>query len=300
MRVGQRRRPPSSRLQRYALGGSTAGNCAFGRSAFGERPVRGARPQGEGGRTCAFGTAAFGSSAFGATALVVTNRACGANLSKTGSPTALGILAGSSAAVAEADAMQPNSRESPGNSMATEILDLEDDGEEESGSDEEEEQSVKGTPTAALCEQVVPLLRYLDRKVTKYADPRQPGSYVELVRRRTRTKVRTSKLLARLDEDIKDLRLKNEALRGHIALSRKLQKVVDQTRDEKFEEEKKEFAKEKAKLADELDSEQTQNQILLEELRAEAELQLVVVEDDRRQEADRTKGGVGEAKEPLS
>ncbi|OAE32150.1 hypothetical protein AXG93_2912s1400 [Marchantia polymorpha subsp. ruderalis] len=150
-------------------------------------------------------------------------------------------------------------------------------------------------------------------KVTKYADPRQPGSYVELVRRRTRTKVRTSKLLARLDGDIQDLRLKNEALRGHIALSRKLQKAVDQTRDEKFEEAKKEFAKEKAKLADELDSEQTQNQILLEQCqlarqvdeelirklqsefgelsaqRADAELHLVVVEDDRRREADRTK-----------
>ncbi|OAE22935.1 hypothetical protein AXG93_4526s1000 [Marchantia polymorpha subsp. ruderalis] len=103
--------------------------------------------------------------------------------------------------------------------------------------------------------QVVPLLRYLDRKVTKYADLRQPKSYVELVRMRTCTKVRTSKLLARLDEYIKDLRLKNEALRGHIALSRKLQKVVDQTRDEKFEAAKKEFAKEQAELADDLDSE---------------------------------------------
>ncbi|OAE32093.1 hypothetical protein AXG93_2573s1020 [Marchantia polymorpha subsp. ruderalis] len=70
-----------------------------------------------------------------------------------------------------------------------------------------------------------------------------------------------------------------------------------------------EFAKEKAKLTEALDSEQAQNQILSEELvrqtrshegrdgeashplsqRAEAELQLVVVEDDRRREADRTK-----------
>ncbi|OAE18956.1 hypothetical protein AXG93_2732s1000 [Marchantia polymorpha subsp. ruderalis] len=124
------------------------------------------------------------------------------------------MLAGCNAAAAaeEADATQPNSRKSLGNSVATEILDSEDD-EEESGSDEEEEQAMKGTPTTALCEQVVPLLRYLDRKVTKYADPRQPGSYVEL--------------------------------------------VVNQTRDEKFEEAKKEFAKEQAKLADELDFEQT-------------------------------------------
>ncbi|OAE23286.1 hypothetical protein AXG93_745s1080 [Marchantia polymorpha subsp. ruderalis] len=74
---------------------------------------------------------------------------------------------------------------------------------------------------------------------------------------RTRTKVRTSKLLASLDEYIKDLRLKNKALRGHITLSRKLQKAINKTRDDKFEEAKKEFAKEQAKPADELDSEQT-------------------------------------------
>ncbi|OAE18826.1 hypothetical protein AXG93_313s1250 [Marchantia polymorpha subsp. ruderalis] len=120
-----------------------------------------------------------------------------------------------------------------------------------------------------------------------------------------------------------DLREKNECLLGHITLTRKMHKVVDKLKDEKLEEATKEFAKEKAKLVDELDSEQTQNQILSEELvrqtrlleqcqlarqadeelirklqsecgelraqRAEAELQLVVVEDDRRREADRTK-----------
>ncbi|OAE27809.1 hypothetical protein AXG93_2954s1030 [Marchantia polymorpha subsp. ruderalis] len=135
--------------------------------------------------------------------------------------------------------------------------------------------------------------------------------------------VRTSSLLASLDEDIKDLRLKNEALRGHLAIVRKLQKVVNKTRDEKFEDAKKKFAKQQAKLGDELDSEQTRNRILSEEFvrqtrlleqcqlarqadedlirqlqsqcgelraqRAEAEMQLVVVEDDRRREADRTR-----------
>ncbi|OAE33566.1 hypothetical protein AXG93_2139s1190 [Marchantia polymorpha subsp. ruderalis] len=163
----------------------------------------------------------------------------------SGSPTALDILARSSAAAAaaEAEATQPNSWESPGNSVATKILNLEDDG-DESGSDDKDEQSVKGTPTTALCEQVVPLSRYLDRKVAKYIDPRYHGSYVKLVRRRTRTKVKTSKLLASLDEDIKDLRLKNEALRGHLAIVRKLQKAVNKTRDDKFEDAKKEFAKE--------------------------------------------------------
>ncbi|OAE19210.1 hypothetical protein AXG93_4751s1150 [Marchantia polymorpha subsp. ruderalis] len=160
--------------------------------------------------------------------------------------------------------------ESPENSVATEILSSEDDEggstESASGSSEEEKQSVAGTPTAALCEQVVPLLRYLDRKVEKYADPRQPGSYVELVRRRTRTKVHTSKLLARLDGDLKDLREKYECLWGHLNLTRKMHKAIDKSKDEKLEEAAKEFAKEKAKLVEELDSEQAQNRILSEEL----------------------------------
>ncbi|OAE31410.1 hypothetical protein AXG93_841s1020 [Marchantia polymorpha subsp. ruderalis] len=167
--------------------------------------------------------------AFSAAAWVATDRADGANLSKTGSPTALDILAGRSAATA-AEATQLNSQESPENSMATIILNSEDE-EEESTSAEQGEKLVQGTPTGVLCGQVVPLLQYLDRKMVKYADPRNPGSYVELVRKRTRTK-----------------------------------KVVSKTRDEKFEETRKEFAKEQSMLADELDSEQTRNRILLEEL----------------------------------
>ncbi|OAE19138.1 hypothetical protein AXG93_2062s1490 [Marchantia polymorpha subsp. ruderalis] len=153
--------------------------------------------------------------------------------------------------------------------MATEILNSEDDEEggstesvSGSGSTEEEEEELVGAPAAALCEQVVPLLRYLDRKVYKH---------------------------------------------------------FDRVKDERLEE----FAKEKAKLTEALDSEQAQNRILSEELvrqtrlleqcqlarqadeelirrlqsecgelraqRAEAESQLVVIEDDRRREADRTK-----------
>ncbi|OAE19153.1 hypothetical protein AXG93_3673s1010 [Marchantia polymorpha subsp. ruderalis] len=91
----------------------------------------------------------------------------------------------------------PPAVRSPG--YAPKILPLEDDEEggstesvSGSGSTEEEEEELVGAP-AALCEQVVPLLRYLDRKIEKYADPRQPGSYVELVRRRTRTKVHRSR-----------------------------------------------------------------------------------------------------------
>lgn len=109
------------------------------------------------------------------------------------------------------------------------------------------------------------MLRYLDRKVAKYGDPHR-GSYVELVRNRTRTKVMTSPLLASQDETVKDLKLKNEAMRGHLALSRKLQKVVNKVRDEKLAEAEKEFAKQREKLEAELDSEQAQNRILSKEL----------------------------------
>lgn len=75
----------------------------------------------------------------------------GSDLSGVGSPTALDILAGSGAATAAAEATQPNSRESPGNSVATEILNSEYD-EDESSSEEQEEESVQGTPTRVLCE----------------------------------------------------------------------------------------------------------------------------------------------------
>ncbi|OAE28261.1 hypothetical protein AXG93_4492s1520 [Marchantia polymorpha subsp. ruderalis] len=195
----------------------------------------------------------------------VADQVGGADLPGAGSPTALDILAGSGAAAATAEATQSNSRESPRISVATEIPDSEDE-EEESSSEEQEAESMQGTPTCVLCEQVVPLLRYLDRKVAKYGDPRHRGSYVELVRNRTRTKVMTSPLLASLDETVKDLELKNDALRGHLALSRKLQKVVNKVRDEKLAEAQKEFAKQREKLEAELDSEQAQNRILSEEL----------------------------------
>ncbi|OAE21224.1 hypothetical protein AXG93_3833s1020 [Marchantia polymorpha subsp. ruderalis] len=113
---------------------------------------------------------------------------------------------------------------------------------------------------------VVPLLRYLDCKVAKYADPRHPGSYVELVRRRTRIKVRTISLLASLDETIKDLRLKNDALRKQLVILRKVQKAVHKMQKEKFEDAKKELVKQREKLSEDLDSEQAQNRILSKEL----------------------------------
>lgn len=202
---------------------------------------------------------------FGDAELIEAGRAGDVNLAQPHSSTSLDILAGSSEAaeaivvVDDADISKSHSKQSLANSVATEILNSEDD--EEGGStesasgsesSEEEEQSMAGMPTAALCEQVVPLLRYLDRKVEKYADPRQSGSYVELVRRRTRTKVHISKLLARVDRELKDVREKYDCLWGHLNLTKKVYKAFDKTKDEKLGE----FAKANAKLAEELDSEQ--------------------------------------------
>ncbi|OAE29112.1 hypothetical protein AXG93_3241s1090 [Marchantia polymorpha subsp. ruderalis] len=71
------------------------------------------------------------------------------------SPTPLEMLAGQGVEAAAEEAVRPSARESPRISAATEILESEDD----TPSEEEEVQSVRGTPTGVLCEQVVPLLR---------------------------------------------------------------------------------------------------------------------------------------------
>ncbi|OAE21963.1 hypothetical protein AXG93_242s1480 [Marchantia polymorpha subsp. ruderalis] len=127
----------------------------------------------------------------------------------------IGYLGRSGAAVAATEATRRSSRKSPRKSVATEILDLED---EDSESEGQEVESVQGTPTGVLCEHVVPLLRYLDRKAAK------------------------------------ELELKNDALHGHLTLSRKLQKAVNQLRDEKAAEAQREFEKQRKKLEAELDS----------------------------------------------
>ncbi|OAE36018.1 hypothetical protein AXG93_838s1040 [Marchantia polymorpha subsp. ruderalis] len=103
--------------------------------------------------------------------------------------------------VAAEEAARLSSRESPRISAATEILETEDN----TASEEEEAESVRGTPTGVLCEQVVPLLRCLDRKAPKYADPRHRGSYVELVRNWTRIKVATNPELIALDQKYRQL-----------------------------------------------------------------------------------------------
>ncbi|OAE18949.1 hypothetical protein AXG93_1976s1560 [Marchantia polymorpha subsp. ruderalis] len=104
----------------------------------------------------------------------------GAHASKNptwvGFATPLKMLAGHGVEAAAEEAVRPSARESPRIWSAREIMESKDD----TPLEKEEVQSVRGTPTGVLCEQVVPLLRYLDRKATKYGDPRQGGSYVEL------------------------------------------------------------------------------------------------------------------------
>ncbi|OAE23325.1 hypothetical protein AXG93_4093s1010 [Marchantia polymorpha subsp. ruderalis] len=96
-----------------------------------------------------------------------------------------------------------------------------------------------------LCEQVVPLLRYLDRKAAKYADPRHRRSYVELVRNRTRFKVATNPKLISLDQKYRELEEKNTVLHGHVTLSRRLHKTVLQLRDDAAAEAQLEFEKQR-------------------------------------------------------
>ncbi|OAE21425.1 hypothetical protein AXG93_3954s1150 [Marchantia polymorpha subsp. ruderalis] len=93
-------------------------------------------------------------------------------------------------------------------------------------------ESVQGTPTSVLCEQVVPLLQYLDRKPAK------------------------------------ELELKNDALHGHLTLSRKLQKALNQLRDDKAAEAQKEYEKQREKIeaVSSLNYERAQNSTLAEEL----------------------------------
>ncbi|OAE20086.1 hypothetical protein AXG93_105s1010 [Marchantia polymorpha subsp. ruderalis] len=193
------------------------------------------------------------------------------------SPTPLEILAGSGAAVAAEEAARPSSKESPRISVATEILDSDD----KESSEEEEVESVQGMPTGVLCEQVVSLLRYLDRKVAKYADPLHRGSYVKLVRNRTRTKVATNPELISLDNKYCELEEKNNCLQGPLTLSRKLNKTLLQMHDDKCK---------VARQADEELLRRLQSQCdELRAQRAEAELQLVEFEGDNRRATDRTR-----------
>ncbi|OAE31134.1 hypothetical protein AXG93_150s1240 [Marchantia polymorpha subsp. ruderalis] len=56
----------------------------------------------------------------------------------------------------------------------------------------EEPKSAELNATDMLSERVIPLLRYLDRRMMKYVKPSIAGFYIELVRSKTRTKVAAS------------------------------------------------------------------------------------------------------------
>ncbi|OAE28289.1 hypothetical protein AXG93_2507s1000 [Marchantia polymorpha subsp. ruderalis] len=144
------------------------------------------------------------------------------------SPTLLELLAGHGVEAAVEEAARPSARESPRISTATEILETEDD----TSLEEEEVESVRGTPTGVLCEQMVPLLRYLDRKAIKYGDPCHRGSYVELVRNRTRIKVATNPEVMALDQKYRQLEERYNFLQDQCIIPRKLQKTAIQLRDE--------------------------------------------------------------------
>ncbi|OAE27306.1 hypothetical protein AXG93_2817s1110 [Marchantia polymorpha subsp. ruderalis] len=153
-------------------------------------------------------------------------RAGVAGLLGADSPTLLEVLAGHGVAAAAEEATRLNARDSPRISSATEILATKDD----TPSEEEEVESVPSTPTGVLCEQVVPLLRYLDCKAIKYRDPRHRGSYVELVRNRTRIKVATTLELIALDQKYLGPEIAAggalQFLQEQYTISRKLQKTA--------------------------------------------------------------------------
>ncbi|OAE23342.1 hypothetical protein AXG93_1660s1000 [Marchantia polymorpha subsp. ruderalis] len=193
--------------------------------------------------------------------LAVAVRAGVAGPSGADSPTPLEVLAGHGEEVAAEEAARPSARESPRISAATELLETEDD----KPSEEEEVKSVRGTPTGVLCKQVVPLLWYLDRKATKYGDPRQRGIYVELVRNRTQMKVATNPELMALDQKYRQLEERYNFLEDQCTLSRKLQKTAIQLRDELVSKARK-IEELRASVETEFSSEQAQNRILAGEL----------------------------------
>ncbi|OAE34640.1 hypothetical protein AXG93_3267s1080 [Marchantia polymorpha subsp. ruderalis] len=109
-------------------------------------------------------------------------------------------------------------------------------------------------------------------------------------------KGRTNRVLSSVDNRCRELGLKNDALHGHLTLLRKLQKAVNQMRDNKAVEAHRKFEKQREKLEAELNSERAQNSTLAEELcdelrvqRVKAELQLVEVEGDNWRATDRTR-----------
>ncbi|OAE28911.1 hypothetical protein AXG93_2369s1050 [Marchantia polymorpha subsp. ruderalis] len=181
---------------------------------------------------------------------------------RAGSPTPLGVLALHGVEAVAEEAARPSARESPRISAATKILETEED----TPSEEEEVQSVRGTPTGVLCEQVVLLLRYLDRKATKYGDPHQCEYYVELVRNWTRIKMATNLELMVLNQKYRQLDERYNFLKDQCALARKLQKAALKLRDEMMTNARGKIDELRAKIQTDFNVEQIQIRNLADEL----------------------------------
>lgn len=134
------------------------------------------------------------------------------------------------------------------------------------------------TPTGVLCEQIVPLLRYLDRKTSKYSGTGKPQSYVETVKRRTRSKVATWASRCQVLQD------RNTALRQHLAVTQKLYQALQQQREDAATKSQADAELMRAKIESELQEERRQNRILAAELarqtRALEESQRIRKEDE--------------------
>lgn len=80
-----------------------------------------------------------------------------------------------------------------------------------------------------MCRQVIPLLRYLDNKLGKYAGTTNVGSYVELVRNRIRVKVATSHTIAEKKSQLQGPKTKYDILWRRLAKEIELRRSLKKT-----------------------------------------------------------------------
>lgn len=78
-----------------------------------------------------------------------------------------------------------------------------------------------------LCEQVIPLLRYLNSKLEKYAGPTNVGFYMELVRNRMRVKAATAPAVVEKKKQLWETEVKYEVLRKRLSEEVELEKFSE-------------------------------------------------------------------------
>lgn len=93
----------------------------------------------------------------------------------------------------------------------------------------EEIQSEVVNAADVLCGQVILLLRYLDNKLGKYASTTNVGSYMELVRNRTRVKMAIAQAVATKERQLRETKTKYEALQKRLAEEVKLRRSLEKT-----------------------------------------------------------------------